>query len=131
VGLSCTSATGSSASETDVATGAASVTLGAGDTVTCTYTNAYERRPSGLAIRKVALGGAGTFRYDISGEGEHIGAAVTTDTPGVAALAEPSDRIANLPAGSYRIDEELPPDVGGQVVVRARQLPATAGRTPQ
>jgi hypothetical protein len=98
---------------TDVATGAASVTLGAGDTVTCTYTNSYQRPPSGLAIRKVTLGGVGTFSYGITGEGEHVDATVTTQTPGVAALVEPSDTIAKLPAGEYRIDEELPPNIGG------------------
>jgi hypothetical protein len=111
--LRCVSQTGASTYTTDVATGAASVTLGAGDRVTCTYQNTYRRPPSGLAIRKVSLGGVGTFGFRVTGEGERVTASAETEFPGVAVQAGPAEPIADLPPGSYRINEQLPPDVGG------------------
>jgi uncharacterized repeat protein (TIGR01451 family) len=110
-GVSCRSETGGSTWTIDGP--ATSVQLGAGDHVTCTYENRYRRPPSGLAIRKVTLGGIGTTRFGVTGEGEHVDASATTDTPGIAVEAEPSDAIADLPAGTYRINEQLPPDIGG------------------
>src|SRR5258706_11439774 len=42
----------------------ASITLGAGDTVTCTYT---DRKKAGLIIQKVSQGGVGAFAFTSTG----------------------------------------------------------------
>ena len=55
LGVSCTSETGASTWTIDGP--ATAVQLGAGDHVTCTYHNRYRRPATGLAIRKVTLGG--------------------------------------------------------------------------
>jgi hypothetical protein len=89
------------------------VALGAGDTVTCTYRNRFRRPPSGLALAKVTLGGVGTFGFSIDGQGEHVAGSATTTEPGVPTRVAPYGPIADLPAGAYRVTEDLPPDRGG------------------
>jgi hypothetical protein len=110
-GVTCASETGGSSWTIDGPT--TSVQLGAGDEVTCTYANRYRRPASGVALRKVTLGGIGTTEFDITGEGEHVTGRATTETPGIAVQVEPADAIGNLPTGTYRVNEDLPPDIGG------------------
>ena len=62
-GLACTSATGTSVTTTDQTTAQTSVRLGAGDTVTCTYTDRATPPPAGLLLAKRTLGGVGTFGF--------------------------------------------------------------------
>src|SRR5262249_24119724 len=69
-GLSCAAA-GASTTATDPGTGTASVRLAAGDTVTCTYTDALQPPPAGLTIAKRTIGGTGSFDFSISGEGQN------------------------------------------------------------
>jgi Domain of unknown function DUF11 len=111
--IDCTSQTGGSTFVTDLDTRETSVSLGAGDTVTCTYHNRYRRPPAGLALRKVSLGGLGTFGFEIEGEGDRVTGSATTTELGVARPVEPAEDIADLGAGTYRVTEDLPPDVGG------------------
>jgi hypothetical protein len=88
-----------------------SVLLGAGDTVTCTFTNSPATTLSGLFIRKVSLGGVGTFDYTVKHGTD------TVDTPSVT-TTEPSvpapKRVDNVdPGKTYTIEEHLPEsDVG-------------------
>jgi hypothetical protein len=111
--IECVSTNGKSTFVRDLATRETTVTLGAGDKVTCTYKNTYRRPASGLAIRKVSLGGLGTFGFAIDGQGEHVTGSATTTEPGVATRVQPADDIAQLGAGTYRVTEDLPPDRGG------------------
>jgi hypothetical protein len=111
--IDCTSAEGTSTFVRDLDTRETTVSLGAGDDVTCTYHNRYRRPPAGLALRKISLGGLGTFGFDIRGEGEHLTGTATTTEPRLATRVEPSDAIADLGAGTYEVTEDLPPNVGG------------------
>ena len=96
------------------ATGRTSVALEPGDDVVCTYKNTFRRPPSGLTLRKVSTGGTGDFDFDIDGEGNAIpNAFARTVEPGLAALVEPADEIADLPTGTYTVKETTPPDIGG------------------
>ncbi len=107
--LTCTSRDHTSTVETSQSEGSASIELGAGDLVTCTYTDAYDPPPEGLVLRKVTIGGVGHFGFDIdaAGGGERHTASATTEAEGVAAEADPSP--LKLAAGGYRIGE-TPPD---------------------
>ncbi|HET6506971.1 MAG TPA: DUF11 domain-containing protein [Baekduia sp.] len=103
--LTCASATGASATTTDVATGAASVALAAGDTVTCTYTNAIAPPPpAALVIAKRTFGATGTFGFGVSGPEARSLSLTTTDDQGVAAVADP----LTLQPGHYTVAEDLP-----------------------
>jgi Domain of unknown function DUF11 len=111
--VACTSATGASTTLPDLANRRATVTLGAGDTVTCTFENAFRRPAAGLALRKISVGGIGRFDFSVDGEGEHVTGAVETTEPGVAARIAPIGPIEDLPSGTYDVTEDLPPDRGG------------------
>ncbi|HWK29231.1 MAG TPA: DUF11 domain-containing protein [Solirubrobacter sp.] len=102
-GLSCASATGASSATTDAGTGAAAVRLGAGDTVTCTYTNRLTP-PAGLLLAKRTLGGVGSFEFRVAGKGATT-QTITTRRPGVAAVGKPLTGAA----GTYAISETAPP----------------------
>ena len=112
--LQCVSANGSSVSATDVATRTAAVTLGAGDSVTCTYANTFRPPPSGLVLRKVSNGAVGTFGFDIRSDFDGVSdAAATTTEQGIPATVQPADKIAFLREDTYTVTEDPPPDVGG------------------
>ncbi len=102
-GLSCASATGASTSTTNVGTGATSVALGAGDTVTCTYTNRATPPPAGLQLIKRTLDGVGTFTFNVAGPDSGT-QTITTTQAGVAVAGAP---LKGTP-GNYRITEGLP-----------------------
>ena len=111
--IDCTTKLGSSITK-NLATGRTDVALANGDDVDCTYKNTFRRPPSGLTLRKVSTGGTGRFGFDIDGDDGRVeGAFAETLTPGLSALVEPADDIADLPAGTYTVTETTPPDVGG------------------
>ncbi|MDA0183424.1 DUF11 domain-containing protein [Solirubrobacter phytolaccae] len=102
-GLACVSATGASTSVTSVASGEARVTLGALDTVTCTYTNRLTPPAAGLQLVKRTLGGVGSFRFDISGP-DSGSQTIATTRIGVPVAGAP---LAGSP-GAYTVTERLP-----------------------
>ena len=88
-----------------------SVLLGAGDTVTCTFTNSPATTLNGLFIRKVSLDGVDTFDYTVRrGDNEVATPSITTTEEGVGASAQ----VAEAEAGkTYTIEEDVPDsDVG-------------------
>jgi hypothetical protein len=96
-GLSC-----SGNSTTTLATGIASVTLAAGDAVTCTYTDT--RQPT-VAVTKVSNGGVGQFSF--TGSNGFANQNITTVTPGVGVTGATQTLTA---AGvSTTITESAPP----------------------
>ena len=110
--VTCVSANKTSTATPNLETGETSVYLKR-DTVTCTYKNTL-RPPGNLALRKITQGGVGSFGFDIAGDGGRAdGRATTTDT-NVAAQAEPSGAIADLPAGDYTVTEDPPATRGGE-----------------
>ncbi len=104
--LTCTSAT--TGSQVTIDGPGAAVRLAAGDTVTCTYVDRLVPPPAGLLLRKVTLGGVGTFGFAVTPEagGQAVSASATTTQEDTAVAATPGP--LELPAGSYRIDERLP-----------------------
>lgn len=99
--LTCTH--GASTVTTDRATGQADITLAAGDTVTCTYTNAPKPVLGALLIRKVTNNSIGSFSFfarSLSGAlaGQR---AISTQRIGVAAPGRPIP----LAPGRYRVTE--------------------------
>ncbi|MBF6620306.1 MAG: hypothetical protein ITG02_08765 [Patulibacter sp.] len=102
-GVTCTSANGSSVTVSDQTTAATSVRLGAGDTVTCTYTNRATPPPAGLLLGKRTLGGVGTFGFDVSGP-DDARQRITTETDG---RVEPGAPLRGTP-GTYTISESTP-----------------------
>ncbi len=101
-GLSCTSKTGASLTRTELSTGAVSVDLAAGDTVTCTHTNRPEP-PAGLLLSKTTRGGVGSFDFDVSGPESHS-QTITTTEPGTPVAG---DQLA-VRAGTYSVAERPP-----------------------
>ena len=82
---------------------------------TCVYENAYVPPPGGLTIRKVTLGGVGTFSYTVTpspGRGEVHQAHATTTQPGVPVDAVPS--LLSLAPGHYVIGEQKPTSPHGR-----------------
>ncbi len=108
----CVSQTGASSVVTDVASGAAAVTLAAGDTVTCTIVNAVAPPPSGLTLSKLTLGGVGSFPFTVAGP-DDARQTLRTQEEGVAVSGDP----LSLEAGQYRLDETLPESPAGRWAV--------------
>ena len=113
-GIDCVSRNGTSAAITDVASAQTTVTLGAGDTVTCTYTDTQMPPPGTLGITKTTFGSTGTFHYTVtpSGGGGANDATATTMHPGIEVAADP-DSIPLAP-GRYAIAETLPTSKRGR-----------------
>ena len=61
--LTCTH--GASTLTISRAAGKATIDLAAGDTVTCTYTNAPAPTAGALIVRKITQGGVGTFPFPL------------------------------------------------------------------
>ena len=61
--LSCTA--GASTATVDQAAAAVAIRLAAGDTVTCTFTDALRPPPGQLLLSKVTFGGVGTFPFRV------------------------------------------------------------------
>lgn len=89
--LQCSSTNGSSTTSTSVATGVAAITLGAGDSVTCTYTNTKRGQ---VTVVKTQNGGAPTIAYTfrLTGGPDSVSLTRTTD----------SNNAGNLDFGSLR-----------------------------
>jgi uncharacterized repeat protein (TIGR01451 family) len=109
-GVSCSSATGGSSATTDAQTGETSVTLAAGDTETCTYSDSVTPPPAGLTISKRTLGGTGSFDFSItSAAGNSQHQTIATTQEGVASAGNP----LSLPPGDYKLGESRPPPAPG------------------
>jgi Domain of unknown function DUF11 len=80
--------------------------LVAGEHVTCVYTNRYVPPQGGVTIRKITLGGVGSFGYTISGGGQTHTAKATTTEARVPVDADPSP--LSLDPGTYTIRERRP-----------------------
>ena len=111
--IHCTSSAGTS--EFTVNGSTAQIHLAEGDHATCVYENAYVPPPGGLTIRKVTLGGVGTFSYAVTpspGRGEVHQAQATTTQPRVPVDAVPS--LLSLAPGHYVIGEQTPTSPDGR-----------------
>jgi uncharacterized repeat protein (TIGR01451 family) len=111
--LSCDSP-GASTETVNLATATALINLAAGDTVTCTYTNAF-RVPAGrLILGKSTLGGTGLFDFDVFpvGGGDTLEASARTRRPVIPVLAQPSP--LEVSPGLYRVRETLPSSRRGE-----------------
>ena len=104
-GLSCTSQSGSTTA-TDIAARRVQISLVAGDTVTCTFTNRLTPPAGALVLRKVTRGGTGSFPFRIRNEDGDVVARreLTTRSPGGTGAA----RVIKLDPGRYRISERRP-----------------------
>jgi uncharacterized repeat protein (TIGR01451 family) len=104
--LTCTSASGGSTTATDLAARQAQITLVAGDTVTCTFTNRLAPVEGALVLRKVTRGGTGTFPFRIrNADGDIVARReLTTRSSGGAGVAT----VIRLDPGRYRISERRP-----------------------
>ena len=111
-GLECTD--GGSDVTADAGAGAVSIRLLAGDTVTCTFTNALDPPPGALLISKITQGGVGTFEFGVRpAEGGAVErSSATTTQPGLPALATPGP--LSLDPGNYVIGEGRPSPPGGR-----------------
>jgi uncharacterized repeat protein (TIGR01451 family) len=134
-GLTCTPRTTSTVT-TDLAAASASIRLAAGDTVTCTFTDALRPPPGQLFLSKVTFGGIGTFPFTVrNAGGDVVGrSSATTTQPRVAVDATPGP--FDLDAGTYRVSERLPRVRGGRwhhvaVNCGARRRDATTGRATE
>jgi hypothetical protein len=108
-GLKCTSADGTSTTTTDLTTGQASVRLGAGDTVTCTYANELVPPNGALILAKQTLGATGSFPMTVTGP-KRAHQTLTTTRVGVPVTGAP----LHLPPGTYHVRERLPaPNAAG------------------
>jgi uncharacterized repeat protein (TIGR01451 family) len=129
-GLDCVSADGTSTSTTDLATGKASVTLAANDTVTCTYTNTLQPPPAGLQLGKRTIGGVGSFDFSIAGPDSGSQTIATT-----AEVVWTGGAPLSGTAGSYQVTEQAPADEPAgswkttQVVCNGAEQPATGPAT--
>jgi uncharacterized repeat protein (TIGR01451 family) len=103
--LACTSEAGSTTT-TSVATRTAQITLEAGDTVTCTFTNRLAPVAGALVLRKVTRGGTGSFPFRIrDADGDVVERrTLTTQSSGGAGTAT----VIRLDPGRYRISERRP-----------------------
>ncbi len=93
----------------------AQIHLVAGEHAQCVYHNFYVPPPGGLTIRKVTLGGVGTFSYAVTpspNKGEIHEAEATTTQPGVPVKAVPS--LLSLAPGRYVIAEQKPTSPDGR-----------------
>jgi uncharacterized protein DUF11 len=104
-GLSCSSQSGS-ITTTDVAARQVRITLVAGDTVTCTYTNRLTPPAGALVLRKVTLGGTGSFPFTIRDEDGDVVARRELTTQAVGGNG--AVRVIVLDPGRYRIAERRP-----------------------
>jgi hypothetical protein len=98
-GLACVDPTNDST--VTLATGTASVSLAAGETVTCTYTDTFTSVGQGsITIVKNTVGGNDTFPFAASGVGVSGFSILTTGNPGSG-----SHLFTGLSAGTYTFQE--------------------------
>jgi uncharacterized repeat protein (TIGR01451 family) len=101
---------GASTVTIDRTAGKATIDLAAGDTVTCTYTNAPAPTAGAVILRKITQGGVGTFPFSVTptSGGSGVTRSITTKTAGVAVASTP----IKLKAGTYNITEGNPTSGG-------------------
>jgi hypothetical protein len=124
-GIACTSQS-TSATTTDVAARQVQISLVAGDTVTCTFSNRLTPPAGALVLRKVTRGGTGTFPFRIrDADGDVVARPeLTTRKAGGIGAAT----VLKLDPGRYRITERRPATGGASGGWTA--LAATAPRAP-
>ncbi|MGI5171754.1 prealbumin-like fold domain-containing protein [Spirillospora sp. CA-253888] len=106
--VDCDSDTGKST--TDVNGAKVQVTLAAGDTVTCTYTD-QRVFAQGISIYKQTIGGTGgPFDFAVQPVGINSGSGSATTSR--QATPELAGVVQNAPAGTYTITEDLPAPTG-------------------
>ena len=110
-GLSCTSESGST-TVTDLAARRVQISLLAGDTVTCTFTNRLTPPAGALVLRKVTLDGTGSFPFRVRDEDGDVVARreLTTRSPGGIGAV----RVITLDPGRYRVSERRPASREGE-----------------
>ena len=108
--LACTSQTGASTTTTSPATRTAQITLGSGDTVTCTFTNRLTPPAGVLVLRKVTRGGVGSFQFRVRDTNRAVAARRTLRTRAEEGAGAVS--LIKLDPGRYEVSERLP--VSGQ-----------------
>jgi uncharacterized repeat protein (TIGR01451 family) len=106
VEVGCRTETGRSSFVFSIQTGRTEVTLAAGDTVTCTYTNRLRPPPAGLELFKTTFNNTGRFGFNVTGP-ESASVTATTTERGVPTAGVPA-RL-ELPAGAYEVRESLIP----------------------
>lgn len=108
-GLHCDSAT--SQVTTDLKDASVEIRLAAGDTVTCTYTDALKPPKGALLVRKVTEGGTGTFDFKVvDSAGDTVKTErIKTTEEGDPAYASP----LVLDPGRYKVLERSPKDPRG------------------
>jgi choice-of-anchor A domain-containing protein/uncharacterized repeat protein (TIGR01451 family) len=131
-GIKCSSNTGASKWTTSLDTAKTSVRLGAGDTVTCTYTDSLTPPHGVLQLSKTTVGGVGTFEYSVSHGNSRdpvATATATTTQPNLETAAKPAS--ISLDPGHYEIRESLPVSSSGRwtltsVTCDGKPLPAVS-----
>jgi uncharacterized repeat protein (TIGR01451 family) len=126
-GLACSSSLGSVITRNPPEK--VSITLLAGDTVRCTFTDAQSPLASQLLISKVSSGGVGTFPFtvkDITGK-VVLETQATTKAPDAAVVADSTPKT--LDPGTYMVGERLPDASGGHWVQTAVNCNARRVRT--
>ena len=123
-GIQCTSQ--SSATTTSVAARSVQISLVAGDTVTCTFTNRLTPPGGALVLRKVTRGGVGSFPFRVRDEDGDVVARrdLTTREPGGIGAV----RVIRLDPGRYTISERRA--VTAQGVWRLSGLRCNGERRP-
>ena len=127
-GRECALTTTGSGTSTFPASGTtqpANITLGAGDTVTCTYT---DTKKASLVIQKVSQGGVGAFAFTSTGglpsPADGSGNfSITTSTAGTAVAAT----FNNVTPGSFTVNETVPS--GWSLTTRVCSLTTTGSGT--
>jgi uncharacterized repeat protein (TIGR01451 family) len=112
----CTSQTGASTTQVIFSAATVSVSLAAGDTVTCTYRDGLQPPPSGLVLGKVTRGAVGATRFHVtseSGQAQAFDARVETTTPDRPVYVT----FPPLAAGDWEINETPEPLPGGDWVL--------------
>jgi hypothetical protein len=125
-GLACTSERGSVSTRNPARPEQVSISLVAGDTVRCTFTDALIPPPGRLLLTKLTTGGVGTFPFAVSELGGQslVTTSATTTAPGVVAPAK-ANPIA-LDPGTYLVAEDLPSASDGRWVQVAAGCQAEA-----
>ena len=107
--VSCTAGTSTVSTDTQART--AQISLAAGDTVTCTFTNRLTPPAGALVLRKITRGGSGSFPFRIEdADGDPVAQReLVTQAAGGAGAAT----VIKLDPGRYRVSERRPSSRAG------------------
>jgi uncharacterized repeat protein (TIGR01451 family) len=114
--IDCTAPGGSVVTRVPPTAPSVAISLKAGDTVHCTFTDALKPPPGQLTITKVTDGGVDTFPFTVTdSDGKVVlSTQATTTDPGTPAKA--ANTPVKLDPGTYRVAETLPSVAGGRWV---------------